>query len=318
MDAKKTEEHNHEYDEDLASVGQMFRDKRESTGIHLEAAAQEIFVDIANLDAMENDNFQKIGSHVFIRGYAKNYARYLGLNVDEIVAALEPHLNRMEQSGNRKVTFLDTDKKTRSELDYSKAHFNLKDRRKVILWPYFLITFIILAIAVFVGYRYLAEGQTSSFKGLEVQVLEIPKDNADQQEEAPEPQVDLSSEIESFQEVPLQPEIITEEPASAFDSFNSSEPLPPESTLEEPEELQPNQRRLSFSFQRSSWLRVTNSAGKEVTSRLFSEGETVYFIVEVPATIVMGNANQVEMQVNNELFNHKGFTKGNVARFTVQ
>ena len=319
MDAENNGYNNEEDISSLVSFGRLFREQREAEGISIEEASQETFIDTANIKAIEEENFQEIGSPVFIRGYAKTYARYLGLDVDNVVALLEPHLSQIEASDKRTVNFLDADKKTRSELCYNKAQFNLKDRRKVVLWPYFLIILIIFSIAVFVGYRYFVEDKAAGYQSLEIplQPINIPEERLGQEIEInPEPQLDQSSEIESTQEETIQLQTVTEDTASDFDSINIQD-LPEPEKLEEPQ-LQANQRKLAFSFQGESWLQITGAAGEQIESRLFSANENIEFVVEAPVSIVMGNAKLVEFKVNDEIFDHMSFSKGNVARFTVQ
>ena len=131
LDTKNYQNEDENEQDFCVPVGRLFREQREANGIRIDVAAQSLFLDQATLEAIESNDFQKIGSPVFIRGYARNYARYLGLDVDQIGAVLEPHIQKIESPSTRTIQFLDADKKTRSELDYRKANFNLKDRKKV-------------------------------------------------------------------------------------------------------------------------------------------------------------------------------------------
>ena len=298
-------------------VGHLFREQREASGIRIDVAAQNLFLDQATLEALENDDFQKIGSPVFIRGYARNYARYLGLDVDQIGAVLESHIQKMESPSTRKVQFLDANKKTRSELDYSKANFNLKDRKKSVLWPYTLIATIFLFLILFVGYRYFSQEEVRGLKNKQIPLESIPLPQQGEETviKLPAPQLDQSSDI-----VDLLPEIIDNEPlAEPFFQQQQLENTEKDALWSNDSEtfLAPNERKIYFLLHNTSWLRLVDAQGKEITSRVYSPEERPEFIIEAPIEVVIGNATDVSLEVNGEAYDFQKFMYDNVARFSI-
>ena len=68
------------------TVGRYLRQEREKKGISLESVASVTRITRENLEALERDDFQTISAHVFVRGFLRSYANYLGLDPKELVA----------------------------------------------------------------------------------------------------------------------------------------------------------------------------------------------------------------------------------------
>ena len=68
------------------TVGQYLRQEREKRGVSLEQVAKVTRITKENLEALEKDDFQTISAPVFVRGFLRNYAVYLGLDPQELAA----------------------------------------------------------------------------------------------------------------------------------------------------------------------------------------------------------------------------------------
>lgn len=68
------------------TVGQYLRKEREKRNVSLEAVAKVTRITRENLEALERDDFQVISAPVFVRGFLRNYANYLGLDPKEVIA----------------------------------------------------------------------------------------------------------------------------------------------------------------------------------------------------------------------------------------
>jgi transcriptional regulator with XRE-family HTH domain len=74
----------HPYSE-LASFGEELRREREIRGISLKEIADSTKISKRFLEAVERNDHRTLPAPVFTRGFIREYARYLGLNADEIV-----------------------------------------------------------------------------------------------------------------------------------------------------------------------------------------------------------------------------------------
>ena len=70
---------------DLASFGEELRREREIRGISLKEIADATKISKRFLEAIERNEHRTLPAPVFTRGFVREYARYLGLNVDEMV-----------------------------------------------------------------------------------------------------------------------------------------------------------------------------------------------------------------------------------------
>jgi cytoskeletal protein RodZ len=70
----------------MPALGDRFKAARESRGLSLSDVADQIRIRSVYLEAIESDNWKAIGAPVYIRGFLRTYARFLGLDGEEIVA----------------------------------------------------------------------------------------------------------------------------------------------------------------------------------------------------------------------------------------
>ncbi|MBV8066490.1 MAG: helix-turn-helix domain-containing protein, partial [Candidatus Eremiobacteraeota bacterium] len=69
------------------ALGERFRAAREARGLSLSDVAEQIRIRSVYLAAIEDENWRTIGAPVYIRGFLRTYARFLGLDPEEAVAA---------------------------------------------------------------------------------------------------------------------------------------------------------------------------------------------------------------------------------------
>lgn len=70
---------------ELASFGEELRREREIRGISLKEIADATKISKRFLDAIERNDHKTLPAPVFTRGFVREYARYLGLNAEEMV-----------------------------------------------------------------------------------------------------------------------------------------------------------------------------------------------------------------------------------------
>jgi cytoskeleton protein RodZ len=69
------------------ALGERFRAAREARGLSLSDVAEQIRIRSVYLAAIEEENWNAIGAPVYIRGFLRTYARFLGIDPEEAVAA---------------------------------------------------------------------------------------------------------------------------------------------------------------------------------------------------------------------------------------
>jgi cytoskeleton protein RodZ len=69
------------------ALGERFRKAREARGLSLSDVAEQIRIRAIYLSAIEDERWDAIGAAVYIRGFLRTYARFLGIDPEEVVAA---------------------------------------------------------------------------------------------------------------------------------------------------------------------------------------------------------------------------------------
>ena len=69
------------------ALGERFRAAREARGLSLSDVAEQIRIRSLYLAAIEDGSWSTIGAPVYIRGFIRTYARFLGIDPEEAVAA---------------------------------------------------------------------------------------------------------------------------------------------------------------------------------------------------------------------------------------
>lgn len=76
----------------IDSIGKKLREAREARNQTLEQVSQALRIRPYHLQALETDDYSAIPSAAQARGFLRNYADYLGLNVEELVPAVRPQI----------------------------------------------------------------------------------------------------------------------------------------------------------------------------------------------------------------------------------
>jgi hypothetical protein len=71
------------------SIGQQLKREREARYLTLERASDDTRIRIVFLQALEADDYSVIPSAAQGRGFLRNYAEYLQLNIDEMIAEMQ-------------------------------------------------------------------------------------------------------------------------------------------------------------------------------------------------------------------------------------
>jgi cytoskeleton protein RodZ len=89
------------------TAGARLRAAREAAGLSIESVAQQLKLAPRQVRALEDDDFQRLPGRTFVRGFARNYARFLQLDPDTVVGMLPasdsgPALQRPSLAGTRR------------------------------------------------------------------------------------------------------------------------------------------------------------------------------------------------------------------------
>jgi cytoskeleton protein RodZ len=67
---------------DLLQIGQLLKEEREERAISLSDVSEALYVRKSVVAALESGRWELLPHHVYVKGYVKQYARYLGVDQD--------------------------------------------------------------------------------------------------------------------------------------------------------------------------------------------------------------------------------------------
>jgi len=70
----------------MPALGEEFRSAREARGLSLSDVAERLHIRSVYLAAIEDEDWKAIGAPVYVRGFMRTYARFLGLDAEDAVA----------------------------------------------------------------------------------------------------------------------------------------------------------------------------------------------------------------------------------------
>ncbi|MBN48126.1 MAG: hypothetical protein CMN85_02845 [Spongiibacteraceae bacterium] len=81
--------------------GDSLRQAREAAGLTTKEVADSLNLILGNIEAIESNQYEKMNAGLFVRGYVKNYARFLGLDADALVAAADIRLKGVSRADGK-------------------------------------------------------------------------------------------------------------------------------------------------------------------------------------------------------------------------
>jgi cytoskeleton protein RodZ len=85
----------------MPALGDRFRSAREARGLSLSDVSEQIRIRSIYLAAIEDENWSAVGAPVYIRGFLRTYARFLGLDPEDVVAAFNGEVPSAAQIGSQ-------------------------------------------------------------------------------------------------------------------------------------------------------------------------------------------------------------------------
>lgn len=266
--------------ETAAGCGTRLRQAREAAGLTLEDVGSRLRMPVQVVRSLEEEQWQKLGAPVFVRGQLRSYARLLGVDLEPLLQAQvaapvpvelvshahTPRLQRvMENVGRRAV--------------------------------YVVITAAI-AVPVWLATRSHFSEIPPATASLDV----VPPPAAPGSDPLPPGQDARPAVARPRGNLPAAPDA-GPYVASLAPAVNRQQAAPAAA--------------LELSFEGDSWMEVTGSDGQVLEQRLMRQGESRSYQASEVSGVVLGNAAAVRVQQAGSIVDLAPFKRANVARFAV-
>ncbi len=272
------------------SVGQQLCAARLAKGLAIHAVAPALKLSPHQVEALEADDWARLPCKTIIRGFVRNYARLLGLDANELMAALEagkmpagPELT-MSPGTNVQV-----------------PHDGGVERRDY--------------VRIFSGLSVLALAVAAYFffsQDLWQQALSAIKTLAQPNAAVVSGGAPLPADVQALEAAPAPaepPPVLSEAAvplaAPAMEELQASAPAAAAN-------------RLSFSFSRPSWVEVRDRSGNIVFAQIGPAASQRVVEGQPPFSVVVGNAAHVTLHYKGKPVDLSRRSKDDVARVTVE
>jgi cytoskeleton protein RodZ len=273
--------------------GDLLRYEREQKGLSIEGAARQARIKPSVLIAIETGETGEIPS-VYLRGYIRNYARFLGVNPTDLEEQLE-HVRGAEPE--------------------VQTVFTVNARRGP-AEKWLKASSYLVASALIATLAWQFTHQAVRFSQGEAPLASATSAPADRSEPA-------NGEADSQRPANTH---ITASIASVEmlkDEEASRSPSPAEQAWaaigEAPSETAPvtTARNLAVTTSADTWVEITDAAGEKLELDLIRAGSTREYQGEAPFEIMIGRASAVSLTMDGAAVDLGPHTRGNVARMTL-
>ena len=262
-------------------IGQRLRAAREKCGLSQEQAGQQLRLPVAIIEAMEREDWPRLGAPIYVRSYLGSYLRLLDLPQELLQPVVAP-------APTPALVPMTSRSRLRRTLD--------KSLRNVV---YLVMTAVLVVPVVLVARHYQNADRPLSL--------------------TLEPDASVLPALESVQDpagtVALPAPSV--EPASPEPVMASMAPVPNKAPTPEVPAAVAGQDGLVLRFSGQSWLEVNDPQGRRLERALLDAGAERRYADGEVGYITLGNAAAVEVLHDGRPVNLEPFRAANVARFTV-
>lgn len=291
------------------SPGEFLKKAREGRGESLVDIARTLKISAHQLEALENGRFDALPGPTFVRGFLRNYARYLEIDPEPLLEGISI--------------------RTPTAADLSsmlKLHGNVQPaaspRPKSKALPVLLFVLGVLALAGGLGFAIYKHWFNIRFdlpaKAPSPAVAQKPAAAVTpkpKQPEKPLETVQLKKQVIKLEEpvpVNVAPELanlpaLGEAPVDASDPASPVVPAVPQEAI------------LKVLFNASTLAQVRDNSGRLIFTRTGSKGTASSVKGRPPFSVMVRQANNVRLEFNGQVVDLKGHTsRDGIARLTLQ
>lgn len=146
----------------MESFGSYIKGERERKGITIEEISRATNITPNVLEALESDRIEDLPALVFVKGFIRNYARYLGLDPNETIESYVNFLSENRGFASKVSVIQEGDTEVKIGFDQNKILIRERSfNRKRLISAILLILLILLVI--FLGYRFFSARKKSNF-----------------------------------------------------------------------------------------------------------------------------------------------------------
>lgn len=277
----------------VAATGPRLKAERERRGLSSQKAADELHLDGWIIEALEAEDYPRIGPSVYAKGHLKRYAALLGLPAAEIMAGYESRTQAPKPTAALPAAVrLRTD---------GPAAIHLP-------WPRLAGAAALGLLAI--GAWWWKPWRGHSARPAAVEAVAVDRSAAADSAALPDGPAAAALPTAPAASLPTAPAVV---PAM----LPASTPPPPSASASaEPDTAGAGRARLRLSFSADSWVDVRDAAGRQAFAGNGRANSVKTIAGLAPMRVYLGFASGVQLEINNRAVAiGPQFVAGDVARF---
>ena len=294
-------------------LGQALKQERERKGLSIEVVMEATKISRTNIVAMENGNRSAMPHPVYTKGFVKSYARYLGMDADELSMVVD----REFQDDADEAENFGYDVSPQAEKAFQEPAAVESKGRKV--WPMLIVLVFLIGVVVLLVMNFTGKSNDEAVE--EVVVEEVVEETPPAPEViAPESEVvepEATPEEPAVEEV-AQPEApaVEEKPAPPVLVPEKPEPKPEPETpvaVKKPEKSKYDHMLvIRATTDKGCWIGIwKGDEPKMYRDFVLKNGEPLRLNFNTPRRLRIGNASGVSVMYNGKPHKIDG-AKGNI------
>lgn len=298
-----------------SACGGALKAAREGMGMSIQEVCKQLRLSATQIQAIEQDAFDKLPHKSIVRGFIRNYAKLVKVDVTPILAAYQALVPDSSPAA--------------LSVKSNASQSIIESSRKRKPFGAWLNPMMLLLVASLLTYFYVVHIKPQQ-TNTAAQTLDAP--------EAETIDATVPIEIEATQMLPAAPETTAETApvtnSVSTDPLANSAEIPPapekqvttmpavqpqavdpsSNTTNKPTTTNANTVSLSFKVSEDSWIGVEDLQGKKLFGQMLRTGNEQTISLDKPLNITIGNAAVTKLVVDQQPYDLSAATHGRVAR----
>jgi len=265
------------------SPGKLLAWGRECAGLTQEQVAKELYMTLGKVKSIEGDDYNRLHSDTFVRGYLRAYANLVKVDVEQVLSAYDVQAQR---------------------LGLVKEHYvkPKADNANIPMWRFIVLIIVVLTVLWLISRWFLGNRQEPDYQMTAPVTTELLNAVASSS-------VQSSSAVQvldtnAANAVSLAGEVTTEEVTLA-DTSTGSASSATSSDAKSPTLIASPMNasgldQIELIFNDECWLEVSDSNGDVLATDLEPAGSRLVIKGKAPFDVKLGNAPAVEMYLNGK------------------
>ena len=293
---------------EMLSPGAMLSEARKALSLSQEFISSKLNLKVSLVEDIENDIFDPSMPVTFNRGYLANYAKLVGVEVEDILASYDA----LDAATIQRSEMLSFSKETSKQAEHSR-----------VMWLSYLI------VAVFIGLTVLWWLQESRQQADDSTVIpnttSAQVENDDITTKPSEPSLSEESTLVNDDAQPseknneaITPLITTTDPL--INDENDIESLANTVVDESPQSTEPKEPIIStaiFTFKGDCWVNIYDATGERIAWGVKKSGYVMTIQGKAPLRITVGKPELTSIIFNDQPVDMSAFDIGNIAKFNL-